>query len=275
MSTLGPRREGVFQRIYRIDHDAPGLSAETWADLQPVRKLRLIGRELVLNQPSSTFWVYALGVLTCAVGQFYWVQAEGDIVRLLWAVGLWLWGVGALLAGTSYQALGYHLKCRDGRVCWTNWWEAIYMIMQQLSINVLLAATAFSSADGGLRTAMLVAAVAISVVYTVITLAAAFIPNRRLLSFEWMSLVCAPPVFAMLALNSWNAISSGQMSEALLAMVWIGLLLCMLAFWLYMRSGLAAKLWQRKRWFSENDVLHVTLIIWVGYIAAILPFVSA
>lgn len=274
MSSANKHKEGLFQRIYRIEHDTPGLSAETWAELQPVKRIQLAGRELVLNQPSSTFWVYALGLLTCAVGQIYWLKADGDSVRQLWSIGLWLWGIGALLAGTSYQALGYHLKCHNGRVRWTNWWETIYMIFQQLSINVLLSATALSSTEGSLRTALLVAALVISVVYTLVTLTAALIPNRHLLSFEWMSLVSAPPVFVMLLINSWNAIVRGIFSEALLALVWIGLLLCMLAFWLYMRSGLTSRLWQRKRWFSENDVLHVTLIIWVIYIAAILPYVS-
>lgn len=274
MRKTDQNKVGLLQRLYQIEHDTPGLSAETWADFQPVKRVRLLGQEFILNQPSSTFWVYALGLLTCAIGQLYWLKAEGDIVRQLWSVGLWLWGVGALLAGTSYQALGYHLKCVNGRVRWTNWWEVIYMIFQQLSINVLLAATAISSTEGFVRTTLLVAAVIISVAYTLMTLIAAVIPNRRLLSFEWMSLVSAIPVLAMLFINCWNAITKNILSEVLLAFVWVGLLLCMLAFWLYMRSGLTQQLWSRNRWFSENDVLHVTLIIWVIYIAAILPFVN-
>lgn len=268
--SLSTRVNAAFQRIYRIESDTPGLSADTWDQHQPVWRFRLAGRDIVLSQPGSTFWVYALGLITCVVAQWFWLQADGDLARQLWSIGLWLWGVGALIAGTSYQVMGYHLKCRDGRVVWTNWWEAIYMICQQLSVNALLAATALTSTEGALQTALLSVSIGLSVVYTVTTLIAAFVPNRWLLSFEWMSLVCAPPVAAMLMINGWNALQTGSATEWALTLVWIGLLLSMLAFFLYMRTGWAGRLWQRKLWFSENDVLHVTLILWVIYIATLI-----
>lgn len=255
-----------FSRIYQIDHDQPGLSVDTWANLQPVWRFSVGGRDWVLNQPSSTFWVYALGVLTCVVAAGFGQHAAGNPAMFYWSVGLWLWGIGALLAGTSYQAAGYHLKCRDGRVRWTNWWEAIYMICQQLSVNALLAAAAYSSADGALRTAMLSVALATSIIYTLITLIAAFVPNRRLLSFEWMAWVCTPSVLFMLLLHTVNAVMTGALIEWALAGVWLGLILSMLAFLVYMRAGLTEKLWLQKRWFSENDVLHVTLITWALYL---------
>lgn len=263
------RLKAAFERIHQIDHDQPGLTAETWADFQPTWRFQWAGKAWVLSQPGSTFWVYALGLLTCAVGYVFWRDALDDPARQLWSVGLWLWGIGALLAGTSYQAAGYHLKCRQGRVRWTNWWEAIYMICQQLSINALLAATALTSTEGMLRTGLLVAAMTLSVGFTVSTLIAALLPNRWLLSFEWMSLVCAPPVVVMLAIHGWNAVATGSPSERAMALVWIGLLGSMLAYWLYGRSGWAQVLWRRKQWFSENDVLHVTLIVWVLYIATL------
>lgn len=214
-------------------------------------------------------WVYALEVLTCIVGQYFWLQQGDNPAAQFWSIGLWLWGIGALLAGTSYQAMGYHLKCRDGQVRWTNWWEVIYMICQQLSINLLLVATAFSSTDGLLRSSLILAAIVLSFAYTVTTLVAAFIPNRWLLSFEWMTLVSTPVVFIMLLINGSNALATGDTLQWALTLVWLGLIASMLAYWLYMRSGIADWLWARKKWFSENDVLHVTLIIWVLYIATL------
>jgi hypothetical protein len=43
----------------------------------------------------------------------------------------------------------------------------------------------------------------------------------------------------------------------------------MLAYWLYDRSDLTGRLWARGIWFSQNDVLHVGLIVWMIYIAAV------
>lgn len=258
-------------RIHTLDHDRAGLSAQTWHEVQPVRRLQIGSRTVVLTQPTSTFWVYALGLLTCAVGVQYGSLADGEPVLQLWSIGLWLWGIGALLAGTSYQAFGYHLKCRDGRVRWTNWWEAIYMIFQQLSIDALLAATALLATEGALRTALLTISAATAIGFTVLTLGAAFVPNRRLLSFEWMSAVSTPAVAAMFGIHAVAAVRDGDALDWALAATWIGLAACMVAYLAYWRSGIADRLWSRGRWFSENDVLHVTLILWVLGIAATGP----
>jgi len=59
MISADKHKEGLFRRIYRIEHDTPGLSAETWTELQPFKRIQLAGRELVLDEPISTFWVYA------------------------------------------------------------------------------------------------------------------------------------------------------------------------------------------------------------------------
>ncbi len=259
---------GVFGRIHLLDHDQPGLTTETWAERQPVRRLTLAGRRVVLTQPSSTLWVYALGLLACLLGARWWWLADGETVLQLWAVGLWLWGVGALLAGTSYQAFGYHLKCRDGRVRWTNWWEATYMVCQQLSIDALLVATAVLATDGPVRTVLVLVAVSTAVGFTASTLVGAVLPNRFLLSFEWMSLVSAPAVVAMLGIHVAAVARGGDPLDRALVGVWAGLLACMTAYGLYRRSGIGDRLWARGRWFSENDVLHVTLIVWLLGIGA-------
>ena len=54
-----------------------------------------------------------------------------------------LGGLAALAAGTSYQAFGYQIKCVGQETCaWTSWWEVIYLMFQQVSMDAMLVAIA-------------------------------------------------------------------------------------------------------------------------------------
>lgn len=257
-----------FGRVHQLEHSDPTLTAENWVTRQPVWRASWRSKTVIITQPSSTFWVYALGIQACVLGAWFWQTADGDTARVWWSFGLWLWGIGALLAGTSYQAFGYHLKCKDGRVRWTNWYEVVYVICQQWSVNALFVATAFTSAEGVLQTVMIGISLVVTILYGVVTLVAAFIPNRKLLSFEWMCGVCAPLIAFMVLLHGWNLVfGSSSVLEGQLLSIWLALLLCMFAYWVYMKAGLTESLWQRGHWFSENDVLHLTLILWFVQIA--------
>jgi hypothetical protein len=52
---------------------------------------------------------------------------------------------------------------------------------------------------------------------------------------------------------------------------WISLLLTMITYCLYDGLDITQKLWARGKgiWFSQNDVLHVCLILWVIYIVTV------
>ena len=61
--------------------------------------------------------------------------------KTCWGISLMIGGLGALLAGTSYQAFGYELKCAGKEYCsWTNWWELWYEILTIASAGTLLVA---------------------------------------------------------------------------------------------------------------------------------------
>jgi hypothetical protein len=46
---------------------------------------------------------------------------------------------------------------------------------------------------------------------------------------------------------------------------WILLVVSNLFYFAYLIFGFTQKLWEKGVWFSENDVLHILMIIWVLY----------
>ncbi|MFT4825695.1 MAG: hypothetical protein ACJAUG_003383 [Halioglobus sp.] len=78
---------------------------------------------VVLDQPLSTALVYLLGAMWIWAGFQFWKSRE-DLASKYWcAVAMLLGGIGAFLAGTSYQAFGFELKCAGRDTCTsTSWW---------------------------------------------------------------------------------------------------------------------------------------------------------
>jgi hypothetical protein len=149
--------------------------------------------------------------------------------------------------------------------------EVIYLILQQLSINVIFVAAAFTSANGYMRSTMVITAIVLSVCYVTLTIWAAFKPQKRFLTFEWMSWVSLFPVLWMFFLHIWQGFKTASDIEWSYAGIWAGLFASIFAYGLYIKLGITEWLWRRKFWFSENDVLHVTLIIWMLYLYWLIP----
>ena len=270
MSNSSSAERSIFARLATIPHDNPAMNESTWFDVQPCKTYQLFGRSVVITQPSSSFWVYLLGVITTAVGIYCLLMQGVEQTRFYWGWSLILWGVGALIAGTSYQAFGFQLKCQGREVCaWTSWWEVVYLIFQQLSVNLMLVAVVYSSLPAAVGVAKAVA-LAVSVLYCVMVLYGAFKPQKQLITYELMVKVCTPFIYFFIALNGWRFYQQGMAIDAALLGVWFGLILTDFLYWRYYNAGISEKLWAKGRWFTENDVLHVALVIWIIYIAVVL-----
>jgi len=257
----------VFGRLETIPHDDPDLTPENWCQKQPCLRICIGSREVIISQPLSSFWVYFLGLFTVAAGFHFFLTQHGENSRFWWGISLVLWGVGALLAGTSYQAFGYELKCAGRKECsWTSWWEVIYLILQQLSINAMLVAIAYSCTTGIFQKVLFGYSLATSLIYCLLVCIGSIVPVKSLLTFEFMLLFSAPVCILSPCFSAWHYFMFNGALDLVLLGSWLLLFGSMIAYWIYRQLGLTKKLWLRGVWFSDNDVLHVLLIVWVFYL---------
>ncbi len=262
----------IFNRLNSIRCTDPELTPENWCGVQPCFKIKIASKDVILTQPSSSFLVYLLGILTIGVGINFLRLQDGEASRLWWGISMMLWGIGALLAGTSYQAFGYHIKCAGRETCtWTSWWEVIYLMFQQASIGALLIAIAYSCTTGTTQMILLGYALISVVAYIILTFIGGIVPIQSLITFEWMVWFSTPIFLLICIINGWRYFMFSTPMDLALIGAWVLLLLTMTAYWLYAKLDITPKLWANGKgiWFSQNDVLHIGLILWMIYIATV------
>lgn len=245
----------------------PAQTPASWLQMQPFIKFQIASRTVYLVQPSTTAIVYLLGVIAIGAGLYFIKIRNTQWSRLWWGIALLFWGLGALLAGTSYEAFSYAIKCTGRSACiWTSWWEIVYLLFSVASLNTMLVAQAYACASGKLRRRLIGYAILSMAVYTLVVLAGTFIPVKFLISFELLILVCVPNLVIFLVLNGVRYARHSQRMDLVLLGTWTWLILTIGAYFLYYLSGLSQKLWAQGIWFTKNDVLHIGLIIWMLYI---------
>ncbi|MAT43016.1 MAG: hypothetical protein CL609_11785 [Anaerolineaceae bacterium] len=238
-----------------------------WLNHQPFRVISIGDGAFILMQPSSTFFVYLLGFLTIGFGLFFMNKTNKQKSKQWWGVALLLWGIGALLAGTSYQAFSYEIKCAGKEFClWTSWWEIFYMIFSVASVNAMIVAVSYASAIGKLRKSLTVYAIVNFTFYTFIIMIGSFLPVKFLISFELMLLFLAPGIIFLFGLNLRRYLKYKLALERSLSITWVWLGSTLVIYFLYLMLDVTPFLWAQGIWFSENDVLHIGLITWMLYI---------
>lgn len=246
----------------------PPQTPESWLQIQPYADVQIAAWTVRIMQPSTSAIVYLLGLIAIGVGMYYLRIRGEQRARLWWGAALLLWGLGAILAGTSYEAFSYDLKCAGRAACiWTSWYEIAYLVLSVASVDAMLAALAYSSLRGRPRRIVLGAAAAHIALYTVVVLVGALIPVKFLISFELLLAACAPLIVTFLWLNGRRYARLKLPVDQVLLGAWGWLILTIAAYFVYYLSGLTSALWAKGAWFSENDVLHIGLIAWMLYLA--------
>jgi hypothetical protein len=251
-----------YEKILYFPLNTPG----EWCDSQPCIILELFSSSITLVQPTSTFFVYFLGILTVLVGLYLLKLSKKQQFITWWGIALLLWGVGALFAGTSYQAFSYELKCAGRTYCiWTSWWEVVYLILTVGSLNAMMVAQA-NFQDNKYERIMKIYAMLNYLIYLTIAIIGSIFPIQFLISFELMLIILVPNILIFIVTSTKQFRRSEQKRDFYFLGIWVFLILIILTYFIYYFMGITEALWEINIWFSENDVLHIALIFWMVYI---------
>ncbi|WCL50127.1 DUF6962 family protein [Leptospira sp. GIMC2001] len=251
---------------------SPNLTPSDFLSGQHFWQIPLGENGFVLSQPSSSFFVFLLSFFYIYVGYQFIRDLRAQKSRLWWAIGFFLTGIAAILAGISYQAFGYELKCSGREYCrWTTWWEINYEILQNAGMNGFLVAAAYTNAKGLFRKILIGYSLLNTIVYSCLVIYGAIIPIQFFISFEFLELSCLPAVVFFLASSAYGYFTKKDNMNLNLLITWLLLILVMIAYVVSLEMDLTSLLWNKGIWFTENDVLHVGLIFWVWFICKKLP----
>jgi hypothetical protein len=246
----------------------PPTTPEQWCEIQPCFEIGGV----TFTQPLGSILVYLLAVLWIAGGVYFWRIRDGQRSREWMVLALVLGGIGAGLAGTSFQFLGYELKCEGRDLClWTNWFEVAYVMLQSASASAMLIAVAYACTTGALRRYLVIYAVANTVAYVALVTYGALTGTRALISFELLLVFAAPGLLFILVIATVRWLRDRDSMD--LAMIGAGLWLIatIAAYSAYLAAGLTASLWDGGDGFylSENDVLHIGMILFIAHLVAV------
>ena len=246
---------------------SPPITPGEWCMLQPCVQFG----NITISQPSSSVIVFILAVLSIGVGIAFLYNQNGQQSRKWWGISILLGGIGALLAGVSYQAFGYELKCAGRTYCsWTNWWELSYELLTVAGAAALLIGVSYSCFSKKWQKICKVIAVVLTIAYFALILTGATKPDKFLVSFELMVLFTAPVYIVILIINTIQYLRNRDKLTGQLVIAWLLLFATLGAYFLYMAAGITQSLWQDEIWFSENDVLHIGMLGWILYLYFVL-----
>jgi len=225
--------------------------------------ISLFGGSLIWIVPSSTIIVYGLGVLVLFLAYFFYKDKS-----YMWAASFLFWGLGTLLAGTSYQGLGYQLKCAGQTYClFTSWFELSYLFMTAISMAFMAVAFSLTTFKKEKQQPLIRLGMIELGVYTVLLVLGSILQNRFLISYELFTIFFMPMFVLFFVLN---IISYRKQKSALhkqFIILWILFLVVNAGYYVYYFLGITEMLYNA--WgivFSANDILHVGLILWMGFI---------
>ncbi len=255
-----------MNKINEIYLDPP-LSANTWIEAHSWIELTLFHITFIFAEPSSTFLVYFLGLVAISYGIHLIRKRDQQKSLMWWGIALCFWGLGAIFAGTSYQAFSYELKCANQENClWTTWWEIIYLLLSVASVNSMMMAQSYSCATEREQFRMQIYGFVNLIIYLIMLIVGMFLPIKFMLSFELMVLFLIPSFIFFMIQNSRRYLSEKKKMDLILIRIWLLLACVMVLYYGYFLLGFSERFWNYGIWFTANDVLHIGLILWMFYI---------
>lgn len=227
---------------------------------------------IILSQPSSSVLVFFASFLAIAFGVSLVRDSGGHNSRSLWGQSLIIGGIGAVFAGISYQAFGYEIKCRGYEFClWTSWWELAYLLSTVLSSALALRAVSHSLLGERGQRHCHKFAVLLVLGYLVVLSLGLVLTIRFLISFEFMILWTAPAGFSLVVIVAKEG-GKNSVTETQKAYLWAGLALlaAVIGHGVYGHFSWGEALWEQGIWFTENDLFHVGMIVWLLAIRKVL-----
>jgi hypothetical protein len=222
----------------------------------------LLFNRWIIIVPSSTIIVYLLGIQILYVG--YRLIRENSPT---FGVSLLFWGVGTLLAGTSYQGFGYELKCDGNTYCqFTSWFELSYLFTTAISISLMGFAFSKRFTKGKVTSYLKMYSEIAIILYTIVLVLGAILENSILISYELFSIFFMPLFVVFFLVNIRNYQETKHPIDTSFIKLWIYFLIVNVAYYVYYLPGFTDTLYQNTGiWFSANDVLHVGLMLWFAY----------
>ena len=212
--------------------------------------------------PSSTIIVYILGIQILYLG--YTLMKDK---QYHWGASLLFWGIGTILAGTSYQGLGYELKCSGNEYCqFTSWFELSYLFTTAISISLMGFAFAKSFTTGKCLMYLKGYSEVALILYTILLIIGSVISSQLLISYELFTVFFMPLFVVFFVINILNNKKHKNDLEKAFIRLWILFLIVNVAYYVYYIPGITEMLYENTGiWFSANDVLHLGLIGWFAY----------
>ena len=241
---------------------SPATTPDQWCQQRPCVEVG----DTILNEPLGTVLVFGLALLWLIVGTYFLLTRAGQRSRAWFGLALLLGGVSAALAGISYQALSYVLKCEGLQYCrLTNGFEVGYSLTQAFSVSAMLVAVAYACTTGGTRRGFLTYAGVNAGVYVLVTVIAVMLPSAVLLSFPVLMLFAVPGLVMVIVIAARRR--ADRMARVILNVALLQILV-QAAYFGYYAAGITQTLWDDGNgfYFSENDVLHVGMILWLVYV---------
>lgn len=244
---------------------SPATTGQQWCEQRPCVTVG----STVVNEPLGSFLVFSLALLWIGVGLYFVASRDGQRSRAWFGTALILGGIGAGLAGISYQAFSYVLKCQGWEYCrLTNGFEVGYSITQAVSVSAMLVAVAYACTSGRARRWFIIYAAVNVAVYLAISAIGVFTPNAVLLSFTVLMLFAVPGLVMVIAIAARQYRRTHEAMPRAILIAAVAQVFVQAAYFGYYAAGITQTLWDDGNgfYFSENDVLHVGMIVWLLYV---------